>query len=421
MSNKKRRNRQQSSFKKIDLDSSESTINQASAFESTVQPNQSGETNETRWLVYLKSHWWMIGLIAFLSVGVLGAGLKYLDEDAKLEIARRANKGQFADNEEQSLLSRINPFVPAAMPNPTPQLSKEYIYAGSKVTAVEDANANAAPPADLAVWRPSTGTWWVMGGTGSQQTSQAWGIEGDIPRQGDFDGDGKTDFCVFRKNTSAHTATWYIVFSSSGATTQIQFGLDTDIPSSADFDGDGKTDISVFRDGVWYINQSTTNNTVWASFGTAGDEPLPADFDGDGKADIAVRRSGNNTFYSSNSTNGQTLTTNFGAAGDKATCGDYDGDGRADISVWRPSSHTWYYKKSSDGGTISYPWGIGTDLPVQNDYDGDGKVDMALWRAVDSGANDVGKWFIYQSSTSTIRQEQWGITRDIPVAAYYRR
>jgi len=31
----------------------------------------------------------------------------------------------------------------------TPQLSKEYIYAGSRMLAVEDANANAAPPADL--------------------------------------------------------------------------------------------------------------------------------------------------------------------------------------------------------------------------------------------------------------------------------
>src|SRR5438445_5246973 len=48
-----------------------------------------------------------------------------------------------------------NPFA-APPPSPTPQLSKEYIYAGSRLLAVEDANANAAPPADLAVGRPST-------------------------------------------------------------------------------------------------------------------------------------------------------------------------------------------------------------------------------------------------------------------------
>jgi len=48
-----------------------------------------------------------------------------------------------------------------------PQLSREYLYAGSRLLAVEDANANAAPPADLAIWRPTSGEWWVMGSQGS--------------------------------------------------------------------------------------------------------------------------------------------------------------------------------------------------------------------------------------------------------------
>src|SRR5688572_29803069 len=64
----------------------------------------------------------------------------------------------------------------SAQPPSAPQLSKEYIYAGSRLLAVEDANANAAPPADLAVWRPSTGTWLVMGGQNSAHSTQNWGI-----------------------------------------------------------------------------------------------------------------------------------------------------------------------------------------------------------------------------------------------------
>lgn len=109
-------------------------------------------------LAYLKSNWLIIGIMAFLSLGALGAGLKYLEEDAKREIVwRESQKGKLTDKSEESFLNRINPFLPAPLPSPTPQLSKELIYSGQKLVAVQDANANPAPPFDLAVWRPSTG------------------------------------------------------------------------------------------------------------------------------------------------------------------------------------------------------------------------------------------------------------------------
>ena len=375
-----------------------------------VNPSPSRDFKETENSQKPKN-WLLIIVLCFLSLGVLGAGLKYLEDDA--------NKQKALPQNERSLLSKINPFFTAPPPSPTPQLSKEYIYAGGKLLAVEDKNANAAPPADLAIWRPSTGTWWVMGGSGSQQVSQSWGTNGDDPSEGDYDGDGKTDFCVFRPSTNV----WWIMRSSDGSYYSVTFGTNGDKPAQADFDGDGKTDIAVFRpsNATWYINQSSTTNTIAIAFGGGSDKPTPADFDGDGKADVATWRNSNNTFYSLNSSNAQTQTTSYGTTDDVPVCGDYDGDGRADVAVWRTSNNTWYYKNSSNGNTVSYQWGISTDLPVQNDYDADGKVDMALWRAVNSGSGDVGKWFIYQSATGTIRQEQWGISNDIPVPSYYRR
>jgi hypothetical protein len=305
----------------------------------------------------------------------------------------------------------------SAPPSPTPQLSKELIYAGSRLLAVEDANANAAPPADLAVWRPSSGMFYVLGGPGSAQTYFPWGTNGDIPAQGDFDGDGKTDFSIYRPSTG----TWWIVKSSDGTYYAQQFGIASDTLAHADYDGDGRTDVAVWRasDGIWYIISSSTGGVQYVSYGQNGDKPTPADYDGDGRADIAVWRDSNKTFYSINSSNSQSTGFNFTSFVSTGTAtpvsGDYDGDGKADYAV--RNGNNWIIRNSSNPATpVTIPWQSSTDIAVQNDYDGDGKVDIATWR------DSNGNWFIRQSaSNNNLRQVQWGMHDDIPVPAFYRR
>ena len=163
----------------------------------SVSENVDEESEHGGIVTYLRKRFWLVALIAFISVGAVGAALKSLEDSAIKQKPTNAK--------EAGVLSRLNPFV-AVMPTPTPlPLSKEYIYAGSRLLAVEDANANAAPPADFAVWRPSNGTWYVLGGPGSQQTFFQWGngtgSPPDRPVPGDYDGDGKTDFAVFRFGT----------------------------------------------------------------------------------------------------------------------------------------------------------------------------------------------------------------------------
>jgi len=363
---------------------------------------------------YIKNpHWWAVALIVFLSLGVLGAGLKYLEDSAREQTANQ-RQNPLA---EKSLLSRLNPFMPAPTPAPTPQLSKEYIYAGSRLLAVEDAAASAIPPGDLAVWRPTSGIWYCLGGAGSQQFATAWGTNGDDPRPGDYDGDGKTDMAIYRPPVGSATALWWILRSSDGSYYTVSLGLGDDKLAPADYDGDGKTDPAVLHSGAsWNVWQSSTQSVVTASFGASGDIPAPADYDGDGKADVAVWRSSSATFYVLRSTNNQWQSQTLGATGDVPVPADYDGDGKADYAL--KSGNNWIIKQSSDGQTSTISWGQSWDLPVQNDYDGDGKVDIAVWRPSGKG---TGNWYIRNSHDASTRVEAWGMSGDIPVPAYYRR
>jgi len=371
---------------------------------------------------YLKAHWWAVALVVFLTIGTFGAGLKYLEDSAR---ENAANDNNISGEQDQSLLAKLNPFAPAAMPSvsPTPlPLSKEYIYAGSRLLAVEDANASAAPPADLAVWRPGTGSgvWWIMGSNGSQQVTQQWGTMGDKPVPGDYDGDGKTDFSIFRPDTTLHNGTWYILYSSSNSWSQTQWGADDDTLTPADFDGDGRTDIAVWRasNGGWYILKSSDNQALTFTFGSSSEKPAPADYDGDGKADVGLWRSLNKTFYSINSSNSASQTVTFNDPSTEPVSADYDGDGKADFAI--RSGNAWYIRNSSNG--VIQPainWQSAGDKAVHNDYDGDGKCDIAVWK------DATGKWYIRQSGkvgqSNELRQEQWGTSGDTPVPAFYKR
>lgn len=307
-------------------------------------------------------------------------------------------------------------------PSATPQLSKEYIYAGSRLLAAEDAAAAAAPPADIAVWRGSNGYWYVQGQAGSAATAFSWGGAGDAPMPGDYDGDGRTDFCVYRSSDN----NWYIVPSGGGGWYAIAFGAAGDIPVTGDFDGDGRTDLGLFRlaggNYTWYIRKSSDAGGLTYGFGVAGDVPAPADYDGDGRTDAAVYRPGDQAFYIHPSSTGASYSAYIGQSGIDCTGGvrcvvssDYDGDGRADPALFKSSTAHWYVLRSATGSVTAAQWGAANDAPVHNDYDGDGRTDYATYN---HAANAL--WWIAQSAAGT-RYTYYGTTGDIPVPAYYRR
>jgi hypothetical protein len=349
--------------------------------------------------------WAALGLVAFLAIGALGAGMKYL--------------GDPSPGAQNSLVSRTGLFTPPPTPTPLP-LSKQYFYAGSRLVNVKDAGVDAAAPSDLAVWRPSSGVWYCLGGVGSQQFAAGWGTAGDVPVPGDYDGDTKTDLAIWRP-TIGGTGTWWIYRSSNGSYYTESMGAQNDLPAQADYDGDGKTDIAVFTPGTggWQIKYSGNSQSYSFSFGTNGDKPVPADYTGDGKSDPAIWRNSTAAFWTYSLADQQTSMQSLGATGDKPVPGDYDGDGRADYATWRSSDNNWRILQSGNNQLQTMAWGDqATDIAVQSDYDADGKCDITVWR---SSGTYTGFWYIRKSTDGQARIQQWGTTGDIPVPSRYRR
>jgi putative transposon-encoded protein len=262
---------------------------------------------------------------------------------------------------------------------------------------------------DVAVWRPSDGTWYVQSGSG--YFGVPFGLSGDLAVPEDYDGDGATDYAVFRPSNG----TWYILRSSDGQVDIRTFGGGRNIPVPGYYDCDDKADLATFNPstGDWTIYRSSDGVTQNEHYGTTGDKPVQADYDGDGKVNLAVYRPSTGTWYILQN-DGSWLVRNFGLSTDIPVPSDYTGDRRTDIAVFRPSDGTWYVSQT-DTTYFGVAWGLSGDKPTPGKYDTDLVSDFSVSRPT----SPQSIWYTRFSSTTGSRVDYFGLSSDIPVPSAY--
>ena len=226
-----------------------------------------------------------------------------------------------------------------AMEPPIPDKPVDFDGNGFSDYAVIRATGGPGTPVDWLILPNS-------GATTGANYQQQWGANGDFFVPSDYDGDGKTDLAVWR----ASTGTWFILQSATSTVRTVNFGTAGDNPTVVgDYDGDGKSDLAVYRPGAaagnpsfWFVLNSISSNATAVQWGngpqtSAGDFVAPGDYDGDGRYDYAVQRAigGGNAAFFLNQTTGGFSTIQWGLSTDTVVPGDYDGDGKTDIAVAR--------------------------------------------------------------------------------------
>ncbi|NNC91633.1 MAG: DUF3048 domain-containing protein [Acidimicrobiia bacterium] len=210
---------------------------------------------------------------------------------------------------------------------------------------------------------------WHLRVPGSVDYTFWFGMPGDIPLLGDWDGDGIDTPGVYRPSRgSAHLTNEIPAYLSANraAGTTFFFGMPGDRVFTGDWDGDGIDTLGLSRRGRVFL--TNTNATTVADedfwFGTHLDIPYAGDPDGNGLDGMLLHRTSSaSVFYANDITRSLVAETAgvfyFGTFGDELVIGDWDGDGVDSPGVFRPSDATVHTRDLVDTGTATTSYRFG--------------------------------------------------------------
>ncbi|HUP22697.1 MAG TPA: hypothetical protein VNB06_07125 [Thermoanaerobaculia bacterium] len=174
----------------------------------------------------------------------------------------------------------------------------------------------------------------------------------------------------------------FVLLDGEGEPILLAYGLEGDLPVAGDFDGDGGHTVGVFRNGQFLLHAPNSLADVTVRFGDPGDLPLVGDWDGDGIDTVGVFRDGVFRLRNSHTAGPAEIVLELGASGDLPVAGDWDGDGRDAVGVFQPAAGRFLLLESLEGGAaiLSIELGGPGDLPVAGDWNRDGVDSIGVFR-----------------------------------------
>lgn len=198
-----------------------------------------------------------------------------------------------------------------------------------------------------------------------------FGQPGDVPVTGDWNGDGRMNYGVYRPDQ----ARFFLDTDWDGiGDISRNFGRPGDIPVTGDWNGDGRADLGVYRPDTcrFYLDSDGDGMADMAiAFGRLGDIPVTGDWDGNGLTEWGIYRPGINRFYLDADRNGiADIARTFGQAGDRPVIGDWNGDGRSNYGIYRSTGSEFQLDTNWDGEPdLALGWDDGWgEIPVTFDW-----------------------------------------------------
>jgi hypothetical protein len=196
----------------------------------------------------------------------------------------------------------------------------------------------------------------------------------------------------------------------------LNYGLGGDYPVVGDWDGNGTVTIGIYRGGTFYLKNSNTLGfaEVVFPFGIPGDQPIAGDWNGDGIDTIGVYRPSTGQFLlKNNNSEGQPDASFYlGNVGDVGVAGDWNGDGLDTTGVFRPSNGVIFLKNKNEDGfaDIALNYGLPGDQPVMGDWNNDGTDTIGIYRS--------GTFYLRNENTNGFAEIIFGLGNpgDMPIA-----